>query len=284
VLWLVAPLSIGPVLADALSGASAAVGTTAAVLLWSVWTVVLVAVLVPRMESLTVVRLGAPAGLPLALWAAVAGSDGGLGGAAALGAVWSGVTALVALSAGTADAFIDGSSYGAERRFLLRTPGLLLLGPLELAWAAVVVGVAAGPLWLAANAWVVGVVALAMGWPLAWGAARAIHQLSRRWLVLVPGGVVLHDPLALGEAMLFPRSVVARVGPADAHPSEGGALDLTLRAVGLVSEIRLHEDVDLAVRQGRGDAVRVDTSRVLVAPARPGTLVREAEHRGIPTR
>jgi hypothetical protein len=283
VLWLIAPLSVGPVLGDALSGASSAVATTAAVLLWSGWTVVLVAVLVPRTISLTFVRLGAPAGLPVALWAAVAGSDVSSGGAAAMGVVWGGVATLVALSAGTGDAFVDGSSYGPERRFLLRTPGLLLLGPVELAWAAVVVGLAAGPLWLAADVWTAGAVALALGWPLAWGAGRAIHQLSRRWLVLVPGGVVLHDPLALAEAMLFPRSVVGRLGPADAELSDG-ALDLSLRAVGLLCEIRLREDVDLAVRQARSDPARVDTSRVLVAPARPGTLVGEAAARGIPTR
>jgi hypothetical protein len=275
VLWLLAPVTAGPALSHRLAAASTGVATTAAVLAWTGWTLTLVALLVPRAISVTVVRVTAPA----ALAAAIVSAWGRLGAASALALAWAAVTTVVALSAPVADFYVDGSSYGPERRMILRTPGPLLLGPVELAWAAVVAGLSAGPLLLAAREWVAGGVSLVVGWPLAFVAARAMHQLSRRWFVFVPGGLVLHDRLALAEPMLFPRALVAVLGPA---PVDSGATDTTMNALGLALELRLRQPVDLLVRAGRRGGTKVDTEAVLFTPARPGTLLNEARSRRLP--
>jgi hypothetical protein len=168
------------------------------------------------------------------------------------------------------DAFVDGSSYGPERRMALRVPGPLLLGPVELTWAGTVAAMVAGPLLLAAKAWVAGAIALVVGAVAAWFGVRALHRLSRRWLVFVPAGIVLHDPVVLGEALLFPRRMVRSLGPA---ARDSTATDVTGRALGLVLEVQLTE-----ASKVRSE----DTDRLLFSPARPGALLREARERGLP--
>ena len=64
-------------------------------------------------------------------------------------------------------------------------------------------------------------LALAVGAPLAWLLAKSLHNLSRRWAVFVPVGMVLHDPITLLDPVLFQRSTVARVGPAAAGTERG---------------------------------------------------------------
>ena len=106
----------------------------------------------------------------------------------------------------TGDVLLNGSSYGHERRLPLRVPGPVLLGPLVLAWAAIVAPLVAGPLLLAARAWIAGAAVLVLGLPLAAVGVRSLHGLARRWLVLVPAGLVLHDHQALVEPVLFPAA------------------------------------------------------------------------------
>ena len=140
-----------------------------------------------------------------------------------------------------------GSSYGDERRMPLRVPGPLLAGPLVLVWAVAVAGVAAGPLLLAARQWVAGAAAMAAGLPAAGVAVRSMHTLARRWLVFVPNGLVVHDPLVLVEPVLLRRADVRSLGPA---PADTAALDLTRGALGLALEVRLVPPVSLCSRPG----------------------------------
>jgi hypothetical protein len=141
---------------------------------------------------------------------------------------------------------VDGSSYGPELRLPLRVPPSLALGPMPLAVVVVLAGLSAGPLLLAARQWTVGLLLTGVGPPLAYLAARSVHGLSRRYLVFVPGGVVVHDPLALVDPVLLPKRGLASVGPAPAG-SEGE--DLTLGAGGLIMELRLEEPSDLVRRR-----------------------------------
>src|SRR3954471_10504737 len=135
--WAVLPFLAGPGLAAAVDHRSVPVRTTASVGLWAVWAIVLVATLVPHPIALTVVRIAAPAGAAASVAAAVAGHG-------ALGAVWWAVVLGVAFLPETGAWFINGPAYPNERRFLLRVPGALLLGPLPLAWAVVVAGPGGG--------------------------------------------------------------------------------------------------------------------------------------------
>lgn len=278
--WLALPLLIGTVLADALAGASSPVQWVAGAGLWGGWAVVLVATLVPRGVSLTALRVAAPAAVAFTLVAAIAAdSDAAWRVLAPSGAI---VMLAVVFFPSTGQAFVDGESYGDEQRFPLRVPGPLLAGPLVLAWVAVVGGLAAGPLLLAAGAWVPGVVVLAGGLPLAWRAARSLHVLSTRWVVLVPAGFVLHDPLALVDPVLFRRASVRALGPAEAGTD---ALDLTCGALGLALEARLVEETPLPqAPQRRGDpSTVVDAKAVLFTPTRPGALLTAARARRIGT-
>jgi hypothetical protein len=266
--WLALPLTVGPAIAHGLESTSTPVQVVGAAMAWAAWGGVLVALLVPRTVSLTAVRIGAPAAFAVAVWMS---GRSGLDAAEIVAMTWTAaIAAAVLFVPAIADAFVDGSSYGPERRMTLRVPAPLLLGPVELTWAGTVAAFVAGPLLLAAKAWVAGVLALALGIVAAWFGVRALHRLSRRWLVFVPAGIVLHDHVVLGEALLFPKGMVRSLGPAT---RDSTATDVTGRALGLVLEVQLTE----------ASKVRsVETDRLLFSPARPGALLREARERGLP--
>jgi hypothetical protein len=233
------------VLSAVLADRSAPVVVVATALAALAWGAGIVAVLLPRSASLTLLRL--------------------LG----LGAL---------LPAAAVDAFVDGSSYGPERRFALRTPAALRLGPIQLAWLAIVAPVVAGSLLLAAGQWV-GALVLLVGAAIGAPALRSLHQLSRRWVVFVPAGMVLHDPIVLSDAVLFPKRIVATLGPAPVAAVDR-ALDVTGQATGLVLELELTEDVTIALRERRTQSRTVDTDRVLFTANRPGAVLTEARQRG----
>jgi hypothetical protein len=274
VTWLALPLLAGPALGDALSGASRPIQLVASVGAWAVWLAVLVATLVPTTLSLTALRTAAPSAAVASGAALVAN---GATTASVVGLAAALCAALAALAPETAEAFVDGSSYGDERRLPLRVPAALLAGPVELAWLAAVGGVCAGPLLLAARQWVLGALALALGLPLAWWGARVLHTLARRWLVFVPTGVVVHDPLTLVDPVLLRRATVRSFGPA---PADTDALDLTGGASGLALEVRLTEPVSLlpvAPRQTPTELTGV--TALIVTPSRPGRALAEARRR-----
>ena len=156
----------------------------------------------------------------------------------------------------------------------------MLFGPLAVAWALVMAGVAAGPLLLAAEQWLTGAVALAVGAPVAWVLSRSMHNLARRWAVFVPAGMVVHDPLTLVDPVLFERRMVALVGPA---PAGSPALDLTQRAPGLALEVSLRADATFTLMTpGKREGRSVTTDRFLFTPTRPGALLDEARQRRLP--
>ncbi|MGV3758114.1 MAG: hypothetical protein ACO1PW_01060 [Actinomycetota bacterium] len=275
--WLPLPLLVGPALGDALDGTSRAVQLTASALAWGTWAAVLVAVLIPRTVSLTALRTIAPLAVAVAVWAGVAGERGG---ADLVAVAWAAVAGVAAFAPTTGDAFVNGSSYGDERRMPLRVPGSLLLGPLPLTWLAAVGAPVGAPLLLAAEQWVAGIALAALGAPATVVSARALHGLSKRWVVLVPAGLVLHDLHALVDPVLFPKARIRRLGPAPAEI--GGARDLTQGAFGLALQLELAQDLELAPRRPDGSLELEAVDRVLFTPTRPGALLQEAARRRLP--
>lgn len=273
--WMVIPFTAGPALAAALEPRSGPVQSTATVGLWAAWTGVVLATLVAHPLSLTAIRLGAPGAVVAALWAAATGDPGPVASVAAV-ATTSAVL-LVALAPLTATHHVNGPAYPNERRFPLRAPAVVLAGGAPLAVTVALAGPTAPALLLASGRPVAGVVTAALGLPAAAVAARAVHALSRRWLVFVPAGLVIHDPMALADPVLFPREMVERLGPA---PAGTGATDLTAGAPGLALELRLREPATIVVARRRRTALdgqQVDA--VLVTPARPGAVMVEARTR-----
>lgn len=276
-LWLSLPVTVGPAVQDALDGVSSPVAWVAATSLWLAWAATLLALLVPRIVSLTALRVAAPGVLVVAVASALRDD------VAAVDLVALAVAALVlvvALWPSVGADLVDGSSYGPERRLPLRTPPAIALGPAPLAVGVVLAAASVGPLLLAAGRWVPGVLATLVGAGLAALAVRSLHQLARRFLVFVPGGVVVHDPMTLAEPVLLPRTGLASVGPA---PADTTAEDLTMGAGGLVVQLALQAPSELVRRTpGRAPDETVSTAAVLVAPTRPGVFLAEAEERRLP--
>jgi hypothetical protein len=265
------PFTAGPAFADALHTAAVPVRTLASVGLWLGWAVGLAATLVPHPISLTALRVLAPA----AVVAAVAAAFGH--GSSALAVAWAAVAAALALAPDTGVLCVNGPAYPNERRFPLRAPGPLLLGPLELAWAVAVAGIVAGPLLLAGREWVWGGITTVIGLPGAALLLRSLHQLSKRWAVFVPAGCVLVDPIGLMDSVLIRRQQLRALGPA---PVTTRALDLTQRAPGLALEAGLSEEVDVVlVRPGRRQGEATKAAALLFTPTLPGALLDEAKAR-----
>jgi hypothetical protein len=110
--------------------------------------------------------------------------------------------------------------------------------------------------------------------------ARILHRLSLRWLVVVPAGVTLVDPLALTQPSLFAARQMTRVGPAHVGTT---ALDLTAGAPGLVLQLDTSPATEVVPVVGRGvTADVVQAAAVLVCPSRPGAVLAELEARGLP--
>ena len=272
--WAVLPFVTGPAFAAALDGRSTSVRTAASVLLWAAWGGTLCASLVLHPVSLTVLRLVAPAGLVAAAWAALQ-DDVGAAGLVAVAALL--LAAVLAFLPETGVVYVNGPAYPNERRYPLRVPGALLLGPLELAWAVTVGAPIAAVLLLASGQVVPGVVAVVVAGAAGWFLGRALHGLSRRWLVFVPAGFVVHDPMTLVDPVLFPKLQIAAIEPAEAGTD---ALDLTQGSPGLAVELRLREPAGLVLtKPGERVGPTVDADRLLVTPTRPGKVLAEARER-----
>ena len=272
--WAALPFTAGPVLADGLHNTAAAWRATASTGLWVLWAGVLVGALLAHPATLVLVRLAVPSAVAALVWAGLGGADWG---EVALVAAITGAMAAVCLSSPVGQVFVNGISYGDEVRLLLRPPTVLLAGPLPIAAAVTVGGLVSGPLLLAAERWVVGVAVAVAGGALAVLGARSLYALTRRWLVFVPAGVVLHDHLAVQDPVLLRRRVVTAFGPA---PRGSDAFDLSQGATGLILELTANQPISLTPptrRRSRADEVQ--TSAVLIAPSRPGQAVALARQR-----
>ena len=278
-IWLSLPLTAGTSFAHALDQRSAPVTLTAAIGLWSIWVIGLIAALAPSSVSLTTMRIVMPASVVAAAWAALLAPNGAdLAESVALGVT--SMCAVLSLSAPVGYTFINGSSYGDERRFPLRPPGPVVLGPLELVWVAMVASVLAGPLLLAAKQWISGAIISVLAVGLCVAGARALHQLSKRWLVFVPAGLVLVDRTTLLDALLVQRHVVSSIGIAE---EDSAATDLSAGAIGLQVELRLSTTDSIIPTPARRDRHKmiepIDVDAVRFTPSRPGWVLDAAKER-----
>lgn len=240
------------------------------------WVLGVAVMAVPATVALTATRALVPLATVAGVVALVAGAPAGSG------AVFVGVslaTAAVGFSGEIGRSFVQASAYGNEERFPLRPPlGFLVAAVLAwLVWAGVLVAAVvllAAAVWWAAIPLAVLVVAGAVGLAPRW------HLLSRRWLVFVPAGLVLHDRVVLGETLMLRRSQLRRLRLA---PADTDALDLTGPATGHALEVTVNEPVTALLPASRehpnGRAVHVRA--FLAAPTRPGAVLAAAGGRGL---
>ncbi len=281
--WLLIAVMGGQAVGGALAdhGDGAARGLTIAA--WVAWAVGALGLAVPSTVGLTVARVVVPGALVVAAATAI-------GGATASEVLALAAPALVAtplvLSADLGRVWVQASAYGDEERFPLRPPVGYLIASVAswLLWtvAAIVAAVAwSDGRWLVAVAASAVVVAGALTLPRRW------HQLSRRWLVLVPAGMVVHDPVVLGDTLMLRRRQVkelhlTRVGP----ERELSAADLTGPTAGASIEVSLQESVTalFAPRPGLPKGRAVHLLAFVVAPSRPGAVLTSAAERRLPVR
>jgi hypothetical protein len=278
--WVLLPVSAGGALSDALAGWSTAPASVAAVLLWAAWAIGLVALLAPRPWGLTALRIFAPAAVVLAV-ASVASTSAG---SAVLAVSSSIVASGFALSSPVAQAAGNSVAYGDEVRFPLRIPVSLLLGPVPLAVVLVGAGATAGPLLIADGRTLIGLVVTPLGFAIAFPLIRSLHALARRWLVLVPAGIVLVDPITLADPVLMRREHIAGLRREQtASPTASGALDLRLGTRAGTIALTLHQPQSFARRRGRRDSELRAAEVVLVSTVRPAAVVATAGERRIAT-
>jgi len=274
-LWIAQPFLLGPLLSDGLDGASEPFGGIVTLASWLLWLGVLISLAARLPVTLAVARIGTAGTLPVAVWAAIESQDTTL---AVIGIVGSLAVTAAVLAPGVADRFIDGASYGDERRFALRPPGPVLVVLVVPAWAVVISGSTIGPILLADQRWVEGAVAAVVGTPLAALAFNALYRLTSRFIVFVPNGLVLHDRTVVREPVLFAARDIVGLGPADADTS---ATDLTASALGLALELKLRSAVTLPMVTGRKSTHERQVRSLLISPSRPADVLRSAAQRGI---
>jgi hypothetical protein len=279
--WVTLPITAGPALSAGLDQWSDGARIVAAVLCWTAWGAGLVATFAPRPAALTTLRAIAPAALIVAVAVALSGPASTLASVGAVTATL--IAAVLAADSEIAIAAANAVAYGDERRYPLRIPPGLFLGPLPAARLAAVGGVAAGPLLLADGRVLWGFVALLLGVPVAALAVRALHGLSRRWLVLVPAGVVVVDPMALADNVLLPREHVRALRAFRAHERPGDALDLRLGATLGSVLLWFDEPAELtrAVRARRGGDT-VEAPGLVIAVSRREAVLMDAARRRVP--
>jgi hypothetical protein len=268
-----------PAFGEALAERSRPVQLVGSAGLWSGWALGLLGLLLPSAATLTAVRMLAPAAPLAVLWAALAGGPSAAQTALAVGCAT--VAVLAAFTGEFGRQFVQASAYGDESRFPLRPPGQLLVGPLQAMWLIAAVPAMGGPMLLAARSWVLGTVLTLFGAWFSWLLGRRVHQLTRRWLVFVPAGVVIHDQVVLAETSMFPFSAVLGCGLAAAGTE---AADLTGTAPGNALEFRLAtagDKVILAPSRQRPEGLALHVRSFIISPSRPGTAVAEARRRGL---
>jgi hypothetical protein len=278
--WLAVAVVGGRAIGAATASRSDPVQIVATVGAWCGWAAGAIALAVPAVATLTAVRVIVPGALAVTAACLAFGADAG--DVLAIG-IPAAVAAVLAGAAETGSTFVQASAYGDERRMLLRPP-LGYLAASVVAWAIWTAALLTAPLAWAASAWWLAGVTTVVVAAATWLLPRRWHQLSRRWLVAVPAGLVVHDPVVLGDTLMLPRAQVRSIGLARLGAGATDAADLTGPTPGLAVEIRLGETTTavLARRPGETQGRAIRLHALLVAPSRPGAVLAEARYRGYP--
>lgn len=238
---------------------------------WCSWAMVAVAVLVPHPLSLTAIRFFAPMITVHAAYRLTTSGDPLFESGERS---WGAVGGLVVLVAVTAAAFLarygqvhaQAAAYGHEMRYLLRPPIAVLL-PLALLWVLVATAAAVSTY---SSSLTAVITALVIAVALAYFSMRRALVLARRWLVFVPAGIAIHDPLVLRDTFMVRTHDVR--GLLAAKPGTE-AFDTTCTTRGQSLELVLSHphDVSLSEFGARISKTldRIHVTSLLVAPSQP---------------
>jgi hypothetical protein len=275
----VLPIATGAAFSDALASWSTAPMRVALAIVWLAWGIGLLALFAPRPWGLTSLRVIAPLGVVATILTITSTSSGG----ATIALTNAIVAAILVLAAPVNEASANALAYGDESRAPLHIPTPLLFGPVPLGVALVGAGAVTGPLLLADQRFVVGALATIIGWPLAFACARSLHSLARRWLVIVPAGITLADPLTLADPVLVRRENITSLHREPSRAVADGALDLRLGTTAGSVALELVEPAAFTRRRGRAGGEVLEATGVVTAVVRPLAVLQLAAARRIPT-
>jgi hypothetical protein len=142
---------------------------------------------------------------------------------------------------------VQASAYGDEKRLLLRVPAAQI-APIAVSYLVLAAVVIATLFAASGEVWWLAAVCLVLTVLLFRVVVKSLHRFSRRWLVVVPAGVVVHDELLLAETFMVRTTAVTRV---ELSTTSGEALNLTGDIAGvrrqLVLVVQLREAEKLAL-------------------------------------
>ena len=249
---------------------STAIQIVGTVLAWLVWGLIVLASFISHPISLTVLRMGTPvvAGFLVFIAATDQGSTLQIINAAISFAVL-----LLSFSAEIGSIYVQASAYGDERRFLLRPP-VAFVAPVAISVVIVNFFIIATPMFFAARIWLAGVISLIGLAACIKFMAPRIHQLSRRWLVFVPAGFVVHDEIVLSINLMIKKQELVDIQLAR---DDTQAADLSALTWGVPLELSFNKTLDVsltAIGARHLKAVSaIHATSIIIAPSRPGAVL-----------
>lgn len=261
---------IGAEVGGLLDDRSDAVQITGTALAWAVWGVVVIASYISHPITLTVLRIGTPVVAGFMIFVAV---TQGFSGSHFVSAAVSVAVLLLSFSAEIGGIYVQASAYGDEKRFALRPP-VVLVAPILLSTMVANLSIIALPLLVAARNWAVAAVALVGLYLSVRYLLPRIHLLSRRWLVFVPAGVVVHDEIVLSINLMIKKRDLIQIQLAR---DNSAAADLSALTWGVPLEFSLNKPQDVALSsigaKHLNSVSAIHATSIIIAPSRPGAVL-----------
>ena len=261
---------IGAEVGGLLDDRSDAVQITGTALAWAVWGVVVIASYISHPITLTVLRIGIPVITGFMIFVAV---TQGFSGSQIISAAVSVAVLLLSFSAEIGGIYVQASAYGDEKRFALRPP-VVLVAPILLSTMVADLSIIALPLLVAARNWTVAAVALVGLYLSVRYLLPRIHLLSRRWLVFVPAGVVVHDEIVLSINLMIKKQDLIQIQLAR---DNSAAADLSALTWGVPLEFSFNKPLDVALSsigaKHLNSVSAIHATSIIIAPSRPGAVL-----------
>mgnify|MGYP000029102222 FL=1 len=205
---------------------------------WILWAVVAIATWIHHPISLTSARCLAP----IAVICSIVYSLNESLSSANIAVSTCGIISLMLMfTAEYGSEHVQAGAYGNERRFLLRIPAPVVL-PTFITWALFAIATIALESAAQSSNYLVGIPLLLATCAAIWRFAPQMHRLSKRWLVRVPAGWVVHDDLMLAENLLIRSHNLSAMEFALAGSE---ALDLSGMTRGVPIQLTLREMTDV---------------------------------------
>ena len=212
------------------------------VVAWILWAVVTTGTWIHHPISLTTIRCLAPIAVFYSAVYALSESLSSLN----IAVVTCGIISLMLMfTADYGSAHVQAGAYGNERRFLLRIPAPVVL-PTLITWALFATVLVVLENAAQSENYVLSIPLLLALIAMSWKFAPQMHRLSKRWLVRVPAGWVVHDDLLLAENLLVRSHNLVAINFALA---DSEALDLSGMTRGVPIQISLREMTDVRLSQ-----------------------------------